>query len=800
MKKYIAISLIFMYGALDAQLNRTALNSAITSTIYANGRNAITGATLQPTVLDISNSCVNLLSDSNLLDVRIFSPYATYTPGMGAFYGDTLWMNVAQAHGTWNSELWLKIAYPQGCVCSQLVHYTDTVHVIATHNFVDVSVSNAIANVIPWADTNSKIITNHALEVALTPYLLWGDTLTKIATNYSALQQIRTISITGAVTGSMGTTGSPVANVTLANNVVGISNLTATGTPSSGTFLRGDNTWGTPKSYVKDSAWLLGGNTIASSNVFGSLNAVPIHGILGDSTFLWADITNLNVTLGYEAMHLIPHSGTIIGNTVIGQGAGYDCYGNYNTYLGDVAGGNNAGGAGNIMIGAGAGVQCDGCNNVIAIGSMQNSPNLYTSNVIAIGPYAGYNLNVAYPKVQYNICMGDSAGFSCTTGVKQIAIGDQAGALGANGNSNLSIAIGDTAHYLGTQWANWGGGSILHNAFWNSFNFMTVPTFYVKGVYSGEIDNVLYNTGYGYNVLNSGNITGGNNTVYGYQTGKSLTSGYSNLFMGSNAGGTTSTSNSIVALGYNAMGNIAGGSSSTAVGAGSMYQEVGTQNTALGYNSMYGYGTGTGSNNVAAGYNSMYYCVSSKCNVAYGVYTLYNGTAANYNSFLGYYAGVGVNTGSFLFGGGDSALYSVTTATHVIGLGHAAGGGFNVPNSFWIDKTVAATLTGGFLYVTSAGQVRDTGNVSSHTIFTPTTGGTVTLVDNQINIINPGATLSSLVVAFPTSPANNDIIRIKYTQTITSLTYTGTVVGAPTTVTQGTFIEYTYDLSTTSWY
>jgi hypothetical protein len=49
----------------------------------------------------------------------------------------------------------------------------------------------------------------------------------------------QTITLTGDVTGSG--TGSFAA--TLANGVVGIANLSATGTPSASTYLRGDNTW-----------------------------------------------------------------------------------------------------------------------------------------------------------------------------------------------------------------------------------------------------------------------------------------------------------------------------------------------------------------------------------------------------------------------------------------------------------------------------------------------------------------------------------------------------------------------------
>jgi len=63
------------------------------------------------------------------------------------------------------------------------------------------------------------------------------DTSTYLTTN-------QTITLSGAVTGS----GTTAITTTLANSVVGIANLSATGTPSSSTYLRGDNTWATASS------------------------------------------------------------------------------------------------------------------------------------------------------------------------------------------------------------------------------------------------------------------------------------------------------------------------------------------------------------------------------------------------------------------------------------------------------------------------------------------------------------------------------------------------------------------------
>lgn len=89
----------------------------------------------------------------------------------------------------------------------------------------------------------------------------------------------------------------------------------------------------------------------------------------------------------------------------------------------------------------------------------------------------------------------------------------------------------------------------------------------------------------------------------------------------------------------------------------------------------------------------------------------------------------------------------------------------------------------------------------THNISTPTTGATVTLTNNQYNIINPAGALVALTVNLPSSPSNNDVVYIKYTQSITTVTYAnGTVVDGITSPVGGGMVVLTYDSGTTSWY
>ncbi len=89
----------------------------------------------------------------------------------------------------------------------------------------------------------------------------------------------------------------------------------------------------------------------------------------------------------------------------------------------------------------------------------------------------------------------------------------------------------------------------------------------------------------------------------------------------------------------------------------------------------------------------------------------------------------------------------------------------------------------------------------AHTIFVPTTGQTIALINNQYNIVNPAGSLLALTVNLPSSPLNNDVVYLKFTQAVTTVTYAnGTVVGGIVGPVAGTLVVLTYDSATTSWY
>ena len=91
-----------------------------------------------------------------------------------------------------------------------------------------------------------------------------------------------------------------------------------------------------------------------------------------------------------------------------------------------------------------------------------------------------------------------------------------------------------------------------------------------------------------------------------------------------------------------------------------------------------------------------------------------------------------------------------------------------------------------------------------HAISTPTTSATVTLNDNQINIISPAGTLAALTITFPNSPANKDFVEVTFDQVITSVTYAagtgGATIKGQINGVVGGQKRWDYDTGTNTWY
>ena len=91
-------------------------------------------------------------------------------------------------------------------------------------------------------------------------------------------------------------------------------------------------------------------------------------------------------------------------------------------------------------------------------------------------------------------------------------------------------------------------------------------------------------------------------------------------------------------------------------------------------------------------------------------------------------------------------------------------------------------------------------------VFTPTSGATIAAIWGN-NIINLSSGISALTITLPSSPTDNETVHFTFTNTITTLSFTGGTIGGAgglTTVssvaTGNVNYQLTYDSSSSSWY
>ena len=133
------------------------------------------------------------------------------------------------------------------------------------------------------------------------------------------------------------------------------------------------------------------------------------------------------------------------------------------------------------------------------------------------------------------------------------------------------------------------------------------------------------------------------NTAIGYESMKSTT-GSQNTAIGWNTLKANSTGGLNIAIGDNTMLSNTSGSRNTAVGTSALQgSKIGVDNTALGYQSHYA--SNSGQYNTSAGAYSLYSNSAGHRNAAFGANALRNNTG-NYNTGVGFEAGNGNNTGA----------------------------------------------------------------------------------------------------------------------------------------------------------
>jgi hypothetical protein len=88
-------------------------------------------------------------------------------------------------------------------------------------------------------------------------------------------------------------------------------------------------------------------------------------------------------------------------------------------------------------------------------------------------------------------------------------------------------------------------------------------------------------------------------------------------------------------------------------------------------------------------------------------------------------------------------------------------------------------------------------NVSS-----PSNGATVNVAKNAFTLIAPSGNLSTLTISLPGSPSDKNTVELKFTHTVTTLSFSGGSVAAsvPSTAVAGTYLKLVYRSGNTTWY
>ncbi len=281
---------------------------------------------------------------------------------------------------------------------------------------------------------------------------------------------------------------------------------------------------------------------------------------------------------------------------------------------------------------------------------------------VFLGKYAGEHDDLSD---NYNVFVGESAGYSNTTGYNNVASGYKA--LYSNTTSHSNCAVGYKALYS-TRLNGKNTAVGCESLFFNTAQSNTATGF--ASLYSNTTGNS--NSAFGSEALTD-NTTGSSNTACGNKALTSNTTGFANS-----------------SLGDHALYNNKTGVNNTAIGANALYINNGNWNTAIGEASaFYNY---TGSRNTSVGNYSLYKNYSGKYNTAIGNCSLLRN---QYGSSL-----VAVGDSALLNNGdgGDSTLGLYNTAVGAQSFTSNTTGNYNTALGYKTD-----VLSSGLNYATALG-------------------------------------------------------------------------------------------------
>jgi hypothetical protein len=304
-----------------------------------------------------------------------------------------------------------------------------------------------------------------------------------------------------------------------------------------------------------------------------------------------------------------------------------------------------------------------------------NGTTLTTANDASI---SGLTVGKGGGATSQNTALGISAIGSSNTGNYSVGIGYQTLYSNTSGYSNT--AVGLSAMYSNTTGANntaYGLQALQANTTANN------------------------NTAVGFQAGYS-NTTGTQIVAIGHQAGYSNSTGSANTFVGQSAGYSVTTANGITAIGFNSMNSgTVTGSNNTALGLYSLRSNTtGIMNSAIGggeYGVDYGalgYNT-TGSYNTAVGHYALKSNTTSSNIVAIGYQALYSGTTNIPNTTaVGYQAGYSATQGTNTYIGAAAGYNSTGYYNTFVGAGGQTGGGAGYAMTSGIGNTILGGFSG----------------------------------------------------------------------------------------------------------
>lgn len=200
----------------------------------------------------------------------------------------------------------------------------------------------------------------------------------------------------------------------------------------------------------------------------------------------------------------------------------------------------------------------------------------------------------------------------------------------------------------------------------------------------GTTDNVALN--FRVNNQKAGRIDAIGSTLYGYQSGNSITSGIHNTANGYQSLFSNTTGNNNTAVGYYALRLNTFGGQNTAVGDNALAHNTSAiGNTSIGYATLAE--TTTGNFNSALGYDALLYNTTGEQNTAVGAWALHFNTIGKWNTALGFSSLQKNISGNNNTSIGQDAGYNNTSGNGNVFIGYRAGYNETASNKLYIANS-----------------------------------------------------------------------------------------------------------------